>query len=204
MSVVEGPKSQGLIERVRLILTEPQKAWDVIDGEAATTQGLYTGYACILAAIGPVAGLLRTGLFHFGVFGLTGGIVGAVLQYVLTLVSVFIMALIADALAPSFDGQKNQIQALKAVVYASTAVWVARIGNLVPWLGGFVVLAGALYTLYLFYLGLPKLMKIPEQKALGFTVVVILAAIVVNWIVLAAPVMMVGMMGLGMMAATYN
>ena len=40
----------------------------------------------------------------------------AVIQYVFGLAAIFLLALIADALAPSFDGQKNQIQAQKAVI----------------------------------------------------------------------------------------
>lgn len=201
MSVIEGPKAQSLIERVRLILTEPRRAWDVIDGEAATTQGLYTSYACILAAIPPLASLLGNLVFHLSLFGLMGAVVMAAIQYVFSLAAVFIIALIADALAPSFDGQKSPIQSLKAVIYAWTAAWVAGVCALVPIIGGVGVLAGVLYTLYLLYLGLPKLMKVPESKALGYTVVVILAGIVVCWIVFAVPAMIVAMMGIGMAAA---
>ena len=53
MAVVEGPRSASLISRVQNILMKPAAEWDVIDGEAATIPGLFTGYACILAAIGP-------------------------------------------------------------------------------------------------------------------------------------------------------
>ncbi|MDQ0464035.1 hypothetical protein QO010_001806 [Caulobacter ginsengisoli] len=200
MSVVEGPKAQGLIERVRLILTEPQKAWEVIDGETATVQGLYTGYACILAAIPPIAGFIGASLFH-GLFSMTGLLVMAILQYVLGLVMLFVLALIADALAPSFDGQKSQIQAMKAVTYAWTAAWVGGAFAIIPIIGGIGALAGGLYTLYLLYLGLPKLMKVPAEKAIGYTVVVILAGIVVGWVVFAIPAMLVGMMGFGLLAA---
>lgn len=204
MSVVEGPKAQGLIERVRLILTEPKRAWEVIDGESATTQSLFAGYACILAAIPPIASLLGGLVFHHSVFGLVGAVVAAAIQYVFGLAAVFIIALIADALAPSFDGQKSQIQALKGVIYAWTAAWVAGIFALVPIIGVLGVLAGVLYTLYLLYLGLPKLMKVPETKAIGYTVVVILAGIVVCWVVFAVPAMIVAMMGIGMVAAAYG
>ena len=41
-----------------------------------------------------------------------------------------------------------------------------------------------LYSLYLLYTGLPSLMKAPEDKALPYTVVVIIAVIVV-WVVIA-------------------
>jgi hypothetical protein len=63
------------------------------------------------------------------------------------------------------------------VAYASTAAWVGGIFGLIPALGIIGVLAG-LYSLYLLYLGLPVLMKSPPDKALPYTAVVILAAIV--------------------------
>ncbi|HEX4097250.1 MAG TPA: Yip1 family protein, partial [Caulobacteraceae bacterium] len=106
-------------------------------------------------------------------------VVAAVLSYVLGLVGLFITAFIIDALAPSFGAEKSQIQALKLVVYAQTAAWVAGVANIIPGLGGLVALAGGIYSLYTLYLGLPKLMKCPPDKTVGYFVVSIVVAIVV-------------------------
>jgi small-conductance mechanosensitive channel len=91
---------------------------------------------------------------------------------------VYVIAFIADTLAPSFDGQKNIVQALKLTAYALTASWVAGAFVVVPVLGGLVALLGTLYSLYLFNLGVPVLMKVPGRKAIGYTVVVVLLVIV--------------------------
>ena len=176
MSVVGGSASTGLVARVQNILMKPAAEWDVIDGEPATVGGLYMGYACILAAIPSVATLIQMSLFlHNPILG----VVIAVLSYVSSLIAVFVMALIIDALAPSFGAQKSQIQALKLTVYSYTASWVAGILNIVPILGILAGLAG-LYGLYILYLGLPKLMKSPADKTVGYFVVSIVVAIVVN------------------------
>jgi len=90
--------------------------------------------------------------------------------------------MIIDALAPSFDGQKNQVQAMKTAMYPYTAAWVAGILNIVPVLGILAVFAG-LYGLYILYLGLPKLMKCPEDKTIGYFLVSIVVAIVVQMII---------------------
>src|SRR5437870_12481426 len=59
MSVVEGgPSSAGLVARVQNILLKPKEEWAVIDKEAATVQGLFTGYAMLLAAIPAVASVI--------------------------------------------------------------------------------------------------------------------------------------------------
>lgn len=183
MSVVDGGSSSNLIQRVQDILLRPKPTWDVIDNEPATVQGLYTGYICILAAIPAIAGFIGSLAFGggFALFGL----VGALVSYVLSLVGVYIVSLIADALAPSFGGTKNPIQALKAVAYAQTAAWVAGIFNIIPVVGGLLAALGGLYSLYLLYLGLPKLMKTPEDKGIVYTIVVVVLAIVVFFVISA-------------------
>jgi hypothetical protein len=173
-----------LVERVKRILLSPKTEWPVIDTEPTTPAALYTGYILPLAAIGPIAQLIG-----FSVFGMRipfvgtyrvpigTGIANALLTYALTLAGVYVLALIVDALAPTFNGQRDRVQALKVVAYSSTASWLAGIFALIPGLRFLQILG--LYSLYLLYLGLPVLMKSPREKAVGYTVVVILAAIVV-------------------------
>ena len=48
-------------------------------------------------------------------------IVGGVVQYVLALVGVYVMALIINALAPSFGGTQDQLKAFKVAAYYPTA-----------------------------------------------------------------------------------
>jgi hypothetical protein len=200
MSVVEGPKSTGLIARVQGILLRPSAEWDVIDAEPATIGGLFTGYACILAAIGPIALIIsHLGLgFLGGMFGahwgLAAAIVIAVLTYVASLVGVFIVGLIIDGLAPSFDGQKNAVQAMKLAVYSYTAAWVAGILNIVPLLGILGIVA-LIYGFYILYQGMPKLMKSPPEKTTGYFVVTLVVAFVINaliyWVIGIITAMMV-------------
>jgi hypothetical protein len=185
MSVVDGGSSNNLVQRVQDILLRPKPTWDVIDGEAATVQGLYTGYAMILAALPAVASLLGKLLLapmfgHMAAFSSAGLIVGALVQYVLALAGIYIFALVVDALASSFDGTKNQIQAFKAVIYGATASWVGGALVFIPVIGWLIALTGGLYSLYLFYLGLPKLMKVPEGRALGFVILSIVVALVIQ------------------------
>lgn len=100
------------------------------------------------------------------------------LAIIIGLASVYLFALIVDALAPTFGGQKNSGQAFKVVAYAPTAAWLASIFNIIPALSVLSILG--LYSLYLLYVGLPKLMKCPADKALVYTIVVVLCAFVVG------------------------
>lgn len=176
-----------LVDRAKGILLTPSAEWRVIDEEPATVGGLYTGYIIPLAAIGPIAQAIGYSVFGVSFLGTSyrtpvgSAITGAIVTFALTLVGVFILALVIDALAPTFGGTRNQIQALKVAAYASTASWLAGVFALLPGLRVLTILG--LYSLYLLYLGLPILMKTPAEKALGYTVVVILAAIVLFMLV---------------------
>jgi hypothetical protein len=107
------------------------------------------------------------------------GLVHAILQYALTLVGVYVVAFIIDALAPKFESKKNMLAAMKVAVYASTPAWIAGILGIIPVLSVLIILA-SLYGLYLFYVGLPILMETPQEKVLGYFVVVIVVAIIVS------------------------
>jgi hypothetical protein len=191
-----------LIERVKNILLTPKTEWPVIATEPATTGGLYKDYVLILAAISAVASFIGMTALGMGFFRLGIGVAlsAAIVGYLLSLVLVYVYGLVINALAPTFGGQKDSIQALKTAVYASTAGWVAGIGGLVPVLGWLIALAGAVYTIYLLYLGLPKTMKCPEDKAVGYTAVSVIVGIVLSWIVslVVGGITAGGMMG-GMM-----
>jgi len=185
MTIVEGPKSQGLFSHVQNLLKRPHEEWDVIDAEPATVAGLFTGYAMIIAAIPALARLIWGLMPHCAFIGaicVTWNplfvAMGAVFYYVVSLVAVFVVGLIIDALAPSFGGEKNQVQAMKVAVYSFTAAWLAGVFIIVPILSTLLTLLG-LYSLFLLYAGLPKLMKTPDDKAFGYTAVVVLLAFVV-------------------------
>lgn len=209
MSAVEpGSATTGLVDRVKSILTKPSATWDVIDGEAATVGGLYKGYVIPLAAIPAISAMIGSVVFGYGAFGVNvkanpvAAAVTAIVTYAMSLAMVYVMALIIEALAPSFDGQKNRMQALKVAVYSSTAAWVAGIFQIFPPLGLLAVI-GSLFSLYLLYLGLPKLMKAPSDKALGYTVVTVIVAIVLCLIVgmVAGGVAGFGAMSSGLLAS---
>jgi Yip1 domain len=171
-----------ITERIKGILFRPKDEWQIIAGEATPIAELYKTYVIILAAIGPVASFIGMSLFGIslpmgGAFRvpITSGIMNAVLQYGLTLVGVYALAMIIDALAPTFSGEKNLNQAFKLAMYSCIPGWLVGIFMLIPALGVFSILG--LYGLYLLYVGLPVLMKSPKEKSTVYTIAVIIAAI---------------------------
>lgn len=178
-----------LITRAKGIIFNPRTVWPVAAEEPDSIRGLYLGYIAILAALPVIAGFIKNSLIGYGAFGVTVrtpvgmGIVGMIVRYVLSLVVVFVVALIVDALADTFQGQKNQVQALKAIGYAWTAAWIAGIAVIIPWIGWLIALAGAIYSIYLLHVGLPVTMKCPKDKATKYTALTVVISVVLSWVV---------------------
>jgi len=164
--------------RVKAILIAPKREWPIIAEEPADAASLYTGYILPLAAIPPVCGLV--GLSLVGVMGyrMSFGIAlgGAIVRYVLSLVAVYVAALIASKLAPSFGGRDNLMQGLKLIAYSATASWVGGIFALIPVLS-ILGLLTSLYSLYLLFTGAAVVMGVPEDRAVGYSAAVIIATI---------------------------
>ena len=157
-----------------------------------------------LAAIGAIAGfiggsLVGMSLPFLGTYRvpIMTGLAGAVFTFVFAIIGVFILAFIINALAPTFGAQKDSNKAFKVAVYSYTPAWIAGALQILPALG-FLGIIAALYGLYLLYLGLPALMKVPQEKAIGYTAVVVVCAIVLSIVVtsigalIVAPVAMAG------------
>jgi hypothetical protein len=187
-----------VIERVKGILLTPKTEWLVIANEPGDAQYLFANYVAILAAIPAIAGFIGTSLVGFTVptvgtirLGIAAGILNAILTYVLAFVISYLVALIADGLAPTFGGQKNFAGALKLTVYSYTPGWLAGIFTIIPSLAFLGILG--LYALYLFWAGAPVLMRVPQERAIGYTAAVVVCAIVLAIVIGLIQAAIIGM-----------
>jgi len=179
-----------IVTRAKNICLTPNTEWTAIAEENAPTGALITGYVLPLATIGAVAGLIGGSLVGYSLplvgtirVPILAGIESACITLVMAVVGVFILSIVINALAPTFGGQKSSAQALKIAVYSYTPAWLAGVLLVLPGLTSLVLLVAALYGLYLFYLGLPVLMKNPKDKSVAYTAVVIVCAIVLSVVV---------------------
>ncbi|MFM5895326.1 MAG: Yip1 family protein [Novosphingobium sp.] len=196
----------GLVQRAKSIILKPTETWPVVAGEAATPGDLITRYALPLIVIGPIAQLIGGQLFGYNMIfatyrpSLMSGLTTALFSLVMGVVAVIVIALVAEFLADKFGGTADRPAALKLVVYSLTPAWVAGILGLIPMLATLGILAG-LYGLYLFYQGCTPLLKVPQDKAVGFTAVTTIAAIVLMWTASLVTASVTGALGMGMGAA---
>jgi hypothetical protein len=174
-----------MIGRIKAILLTPETEWPVIEQEPGTPAYLFANYVVYLAAIPAMAGFIGS-----SIVGVTApplgtirvplfvGLLGAVISYVLTFAAVYVVAIIIDQLAPRFGGVKDFGSALKVTVYSYTPFWVASIFQLIGGLRfiGYVV---AFFGVYLVWIGLPRLMKVPPGKAVPYVVVACVCGIAI-------------------------
>ena len=192
-----------LLQRVLDILMRPRDTWLQIDAEDGNPARIYLGYLVFLAAIPAVAGFIGYSLIGVGAFGISvrvpvvQGLVSMVVGYVLSLAMVYVLALIANMLAPRFQAQQDMGRAFKLVAYASTAGMLGGVFSILPSLAMLGLLA-ALYSVYLIYTGVPVLMKAPQEKAVGYTAALVVCGILAGIVVgLATSLVTPGARGLG-------
>ena len=179
-----------LIDRVKNIISNPNKEWNVIATEQPDAGKIITGYVLPLAGLAAIAAFIGYGFIGFNVLGfrmsgINWGIYQALTVFIGAIASVYICALVIDLLAPSFGSEKNFNRSLQLVAYSFTPGWIGGILSIFPP----IALIGALfgiYGLYLLYLGIPKLKNTPPDKHVSYFVVslivTILGYIVVGWI----------------------
>jgi hypothetical protein len=187
--------SMSIVERAKNIILKPADEWSVIADEPATVGGLFTGYAMILALIPLISAIVFTGALGLSAGGLggmgggamalgVGAIAGmAVIGYFMSLLVLYLMSLIVNAVSPSFNGKSDMVQSTKLMTYASTPTWVAGLVSWIPFLGALISLGAIAYVVYLMYLGLKPVLGVPQEKVAGFTVVIVLIYIVLSLVV---------------------
>ncbi len=196
-----------LIERVISILTKPKQTWPQVAAESSDAATLYTRYVVILAAIPAICGLIGWTVVGGGAFGvnvrlpIATALVQMIVGYLLSLAAVYVLALIVNALAPTFGGTKDRVAALKVVAYGSTAGFLGGVFSLLPSLA-LLGLIATFYSIYLIYTGLPVLMRCPPEKAGGYTAVVFVCAIVAMIVLGAVSSLFVGRGPMGFGATT--
>lgn len=183
-----------IVQRAKNIILNPSDEWNVIADEPATISGLFTGYAAPLALMPLVSTILFSGILGISaadMMGLGGGmsldlmaISGmAAFSFILSLVTLFIMATVVKLISPSFNGMSDKVQAMKLMTYASTPSWVIALVSWIPFLGGLLSFAAIAYVVYLIYLGLHPVLGVSKEKIAGFTVVIVLIYAVLMFVI---------------------
>jgi len=169
---------------------KPSETWQEIKEEETTISNLYKSYAMLLAAIPQVAQFIANSIIGYPVRGVNfrvrtniGRTLGfSIAFYILFLVSLYVISLITNALAPRFNSTKNITNAFKLIVFSLTPGWIASILFIFPSLSPLVILGG-IYWIYLLYLGLPLMMETPKKKSFGYVIIIALVTLLISFVI---------------------
>jgi hypothetical protein len=178
----EYPGQTNMFKRVKNILLHPKQEWPVIQSELPDYKNIIVSYIGILALIPAIAAFSGYGIRGYWMSGIQEGLV----QYLVSIISIILIAWIVDLLAPSFFSEVNFGRSLQLVAYSLTPGLVAGILLLVPSFSPFVLLI-SLYSIYLMYTGISLLKKTPLENASGYVgitfVVIILISLILAFII---------------------
>ena len=165
-----------LRKRLTGLAVDPRREWSTIAAEPADVVWLYRHFIAIVAAVPPAALFLRFTIAAAPVIGLNA----AISRYIVALASPMVAALVVEKLAPRFKSNASTAQALKLVAYSTAPSWVAGVFYLLPGVGSAATLAAVLYGIYLFALGMPRLLHTPREQIVPFMVVCGIVLLVIN------------------------
>jgi len=183
--VTEGrPRRVGPFARALAILLRTELEWEVIDGESTSLLGAFIGYACILAAIRPLAEIVQHLLITRTLSAPSLAVTA--IRYGVSLIDVLIVGLVINVLAPIYKGRRNLAQAMKLSVYSHTPGWVVGALYIMP-IPDFLTMIAGLYGFYILCLGISPLMKAPREDIVGYFVgvgfCVFAVAMISGWLV---------------------
>jgi hypothetical protein len=164
-----------IFTRAMNIMFKPKSEWQAIEAETPNTSSILFGYVIPLALIPAIFTIIGYGVIGYKVgFGpwsysvksWSMGISAGLTSFIASVAGVYIVALIVDALATSFKGQKNFGRAMQLVAYSFTPVWIIGVLNIFPPLAVLGILG--LYGLYLMYVGFEHTMKPAKESLVGY------------------------------------
>lgn len=178
-----------IIERVKNILINPKKEWEVIAGESSTVSSLLTSYVLPLTVIGAVAafigyGLIGVDLGFMGIkmSGTKWGLYYALNKLVVGIIAYYVSVYVVDMLAPSFASEKDLNRSAQLVAYGTTPAMIGAFFSILPAIA-ILGLLFSLYSIYVWYLGLTPVKKTPEDKKIVYMVVSVIVYIIAMFVV---------------------
>lgn len=177
-----------LVDRAKNILISPKTEWHVVASETPDTNNILKSYILPFVMAGAIAAFIGYGFvgvstLGYKTVGFGWGLYYAINKLVLGIASLYITAFVVDALAPSFNSEKNFGRSFQLVAYGATPSLIAGLLAFLPVLAGIVGFIGAIYTVYIWYIGITPVKGTPDDKRVVYLVVIFLALLIVYFII---------------------
>ena len=167
-------------ERIKAIITHPTETWNKISTEPHDQNEMIINYLVPIVALGAITNFI--GIASLSEYSVYQGFMLAITYFISMIAGIYVSAVVISELEPGFNIEKHFGGTLKLIIYSSTPALVSSVvANLHPGLS-FVGLFG-LYSLYLFWVGLPRIMDVPEDKKVGFVLITALILLAITFVI---------------------
>jgi hypothetical protein len=162
------------LRRIVYLVFRPAAEWDAIAGERTSVDALLRHYILPLALLAPVATVIGMKTFDRAWDPVHGFLVPAeqiiaagVTTYFATVGSILVLAAIFTLIAPMFGAPRDYLAALKVATYGAIPVLLAGATLFLPVMA-IVTMAGLCHTLFLFWIGVRRVLNVPRGDAVEF------------------------------------
>lgn len=168
------------------MLFHPAAEWRIIGGERRRMRSVFVGYVLPMSLIPAMCSFVGYGFVGasgllFRVSGWYWGVSMAI-DSLITSFSVYLLGTwLVDRMSTAFGGKRDLDRSAQLVAYAYTPAWLAGIFYVQPEVQGLVVLG--LYSVYLFYLGIPVMKPLPDDQRIAFTISSAIVLIIIRFVV---------------------
>ena len=162
------------LRRIVYLIVRPRAEWELIAHEKTSVDALLRGYILPLALLAPIATMIGMSLFDrdwdpvHGFLVPSGEIIAASAATFFAIVgSIFALAAIFALIAPMFGSARNFLAALKVATYGAIPVLLAGATLVLPAMA-IVGMVGLCHTLFLYWLGVHQVLKVPAGGGAEF------------------------------------
>lgn len=177
------------------LLFEPQREWRKIASLSENEIKRMLPYPIVMALLPAVAFYVGTTVFGWSIRGeettrITSGsaIPLSVLFYLALMGAVVFIGWMVNWMSATYDADSFAIKGIVLVGYACTPVFLAGIFGAYPiwWFDVLLAIAACGYAIRLIYVGIPIVMKVPEERGFIYASAVFMMALVYVVAVLVA------------------
>lgn len=165
-------------EKLKKLLTQPQKTWHDIAQETNSVKQIFKEQLLYIALVPVLTSFVSDVIIGVEMFEKThrkpfySSLVNSFLYYISILLLITILSIALKIIANLFDLKVNFEKAFKLVNYSFYPILLFSVISLIP--GSSFLIAGLIvYSLYVFYIGLPILIKNPEDKSIVFSTLMV-------------------------------
>jgi len=170
-----------ILLKARMVVTDPKGCWDTIKEEEGSVEKLFKDFAIPFFALYPichvVGALLRGGHFFYA-------LKFQIVNYLMLLFGTWLFGMVMVKVVEKYEGKATVENATKVAVYCAVPHILGNVLFVIPFaisVTSVLSLIIGIYGLYLYIVGLPKLVDFPQDKKLQ---VYLLPPIIVGVIVL--------------------